>query len=60
MEYSQPKEEGIFFLFRTNPYLLLHLFLGCIAQLVKHWDFNLMVAGSRPAIPKTYLTLYYL
>lgn len=27
-------------------------FLGCIAQLVEHWAFNLMVAGSSPAIPK--------
>ena len=35
-------------------------FFGCIAQLVEHWAFNLMVAGSSPAIPKTYLTLYYL
>ena len=26
---------------------------GCIAQLVEHWAFNLMVAGSSPAIPKT-------
>ena len=25
---------------------------GCIAQLVEHWAFNLMVAGSSPAIPK--------
>lgn len=25
--------------------------LGCIAQLVEHWAFNLMVAGSSPAIP---------
>jgi hypothetical protein len=24
---------------------------GCIAQLVEHWAFNLMVAGSSPAIP---------
>ena len=35
-------------LFRTN--WLLHR--GCIAQLVEHWAFNLMVAGSSPAIPK--------
>lgn len=27
-------------------------FFGCIAQLVEHWAFNLMVAGSSPAIPK--------
>lgn len=26
--------------------------IGCIAQLVEHWAFNLMVAGSSPAIPK--------
>jgi hypothetical protein len=25
--------------------------IGCIAQLVEHWAFNLMVAGSSPAIP---------
>jgi len=27
---------------------------GCIAQLVEHWAFNLMVAGSSPAIPKPF------
>jgi hypothetical protein len=25
---------------------------GCIAQLVEHWAFNLMVAGSSPATPR--------
>ena len=39
----------------------IFLYFGCIAQLVEHWAFNLMVAGSSPAIPKqTYLTLYLL
>ncbi|XBI79261.1 hypothetical protein VPH35_088781 [Triticum aestivum] len=37
------------FLFRTKPSCKI----GCIAQLVEHWAFNLMVAGSSPAIPKT-------
>ena len=32
-------------------------FLGCIAQLVEHWAFNLMVAGSSPVIPNP--TLHY-
>lgn len=27
---------------------------GCIAQSVEHWAFNLMVAGSSPAIPTSY------
>lgn len=36
------------FLFRTKPSCKI----GCIAQLVEHWAFNLMVAGSSPAIPK--------
>lgn len=61
MEYSRPKGEGIFFFsFPHQSLFTTTSFLGCIAQLVEHWAFNLMVAGSSPAIPKTYLTLYYL
>ena len=36
----------------SAPILIYDSFLGCIAQLVEHWAFNLMVAGSSPAIPK--------
>lgn len=43
------------FLFRTNP----DCQIGCIAQLVEHWAFNLMVAGSSPAIPKKKTTLVF-
>lgn len=39
-------------------YITIYIFLGCIAQLVEHWAFNLMVAGSSPAIPKP--TLHYI
>ena len=37
---------------KTNLHCLLTCRIGCIAQLVEHWAFNLVVAGSSPAIPK--------
>ena len=36
--------------------MLLYSAFGCIAQLVEHWAFNLMVAGSSPATPTVLLT----
>ena len=40
------------FSFPHQPLFTTTSFFGCIAQLVEHWAFNLMVAGSSPAIPK--------
>ena len=40
---------GIYLMINNNSNAIK---FGCIAQLVEHWAFNLMVAGSSPATPR--------